>query len=88
MSCADQNGSGGVLDVGPQPSMEQSFLYGNHVLKGGLGRMTENTPKYQASLLFTSVGFAQGQIVGSRHAAFSYCSEPAPHAVPDTHTWT
>ena len=26
---------------------EQQFLYGHHVMKSGLGRITENTPKYQ-----------------------------------------
>ena len=30
-----------------KPSAEMSFLYGNHVLKSGLGRITENTPAYQ-----------------------------------------
>merc|ERR1712127_429663 len=30
-----------------KPSAEQSFLYGNHVLKAGLGRITEDTPQYQ-----------------------------------------
>ncbi|KAF4350523.1 hypothetical protein F8388_014984 [Cannabis sativa] len=25
-----------------KPTSEMSFLYGNHVLKGGLGRITEN----------------------------------------------
>jgi len=28
-----------------KPSAELSFLYGNHVLKAGLGRITENTPQ-------------------------------------------
>merc|ERR1712222_114378 len=27
-------------------SAEQQFLYGHHVMKSGLGRITENTPKY------------------------------------------
>ena len=30
-----------------KPGGEQSFLYGNHVLKAGLGRITEDTPQYQ-----------------------------------------
>lgn len=33
-----------------KPNQEQSFLYGNHVLKGGLGRMTEGTPKYESDI--------------------------------------
>ena len=27
-------------------SAEQQFLYGHHIMKSGLGRITENTPKY------------------------------------------
>jgi len=30
-----------------KPSSELSYLYGNNVLKAGLGRITENTPQYQ-----------------------------------------
>ena len=29
-----------------KPSSEMQFLYGNHVLKSGLGRITEATPAY------------------------------------------
>lgn len=45
----------GALDVLAQyakykiwvkPSAEMQYLYGNHVLKSGLGRITENTPAY------------------------------------------
>ncbi len=31
-------------------SAEQQFLYGHHVMKAGLGRITENTDKYQVQL--------------------------------------
>ncbi len=31
-------------------SAEQQFLYGHHVMKAGLGRITENTDKYQVEL--------------------------------------
>lgn len=36
-----------------KPSAEQQFLYGNNVLKSGLGRITENTPKYQGVVVFS-----------------------------------
>eukprot|EP01091_Cochliopodium_minus_P004878 TRINITY_DN14776_c0_g1_i1.p1 TRINITY_DN14776_c0_g1~~TRINITY_DN14776_c0_g1_i1.p1 ORF type:complete len:181 (-),score=29.78 TRINITY_DN14776_c0_g1_i1:56-598(-) len=35
-----------------KPSAELSFLYGNHVLKSGLGRITANTPKYQGVVIY------------------------------------
>ncbi|KAL3279390.1 hypothetical protein HHI36_016900 [Cryptolaemus montrouzieri] len=31
---------------------EQQFLYGNHVSKSGLGRISENTEKYQGVIVF------------------------------------
>lgn len=34
-----------------KPSAEQQFLYGHHVMKSGLGRITENTPQYQGVLV-------------------------------------
>merc|ERR1712087_79259 len=34
-------------------SAEQSFLYGNHVLKAGLGRITEDTPQYQGVVVLS-----------------------------------
>ena len=41
-----------VYKVWVKASAEQSFLYGNHVLKSGLARMTENTPQYQGVLVY------------------------------------
>lgn len=36
-----------------KPSAEQQFLYGNHVMKSGLGRITENTPQYQGVVVYS-----------------------------------
>lgn len=45
-----------------KPSAEMSFLYGNHVLKSGLGRITDNTPAYAGvvvcSMTDIPLGFA------------------------------
>jgi 60S ribosome subunit biogenesis protein NIP7 len=35
-----------------KPTVEQSFLYGNHVLKSGLGRITEDTEKFDGVVIF------------------------------------
>jgi 60S ribosome subunit biogenesis protein NIP7 len=35
-----------LVQVWVRPSAEMQFLYGNHVLKSGLGRITEGTPAY------------------------------------------
>ena len=36
-----------------KPGAEQSFLYGNHILKSGLGRITDNTPRYQGVVIYS-----------------------------------
>ncbi|NWY10617.1 NIP7 protein, partial [Aphelocoma coerulescens] len=36
-----------------KPGSEQSFLYGNHVLKSGLGRITESTAQYQGVVVYS-----------------------------------
>lgn len=36
-----------------KPTSEMSFLYGNHVLKGGLGRITENTAAGDGVVVFS-----------------------------------
>ncbi|XP_019746621.1 60S ribosome subunit biogenesis protein NIP7 homolog [Hippocampus comes] len=36
-----------------KPGAEQSFLYGNHILKSGLGRITENTMQYQGVVVYS-----------------------------------
>eukprot|EP00128_Syssomonas_multiformis_P002279 Colp12_sorted_trinity150504_noHs@11607 len=44
-----------------KPNGEQSFLYGNHVLKSQLGRITEDTPQHQGVVIYsmadTPLGF-------------------------------
>jgi 60S ribosome subunit biogenesis protein NIP7 len=35
-----------------KPSGEQSFLYGNHVLKSHIARMTEDTPQYSGIVIY------------------------------------
>ena len=36
-----------------KPTSEMSFLYGNHLLKSGLGRITENTPANQGVVVYS-----------------------------------
>ena len=36
-----------------KPAGEQSFLHGNHILKSGFGRITENTPQYQGVIVYS-----------------------------------
>lgn len=45
ITCLDYLAQFAEYKVWVKPSAELSFLYGNHVLKSGLGRITENTPQ-------------------------------------------
>lgn len=36
-----------------KPQSEMSFLYGNNVTKGGLGRMTEGIPQYAGVVVYS-----------------------------------
>jgi len=37
-----------------------SFLYGNHVLKSGLGRITDNTPAYAGVVVYSMADIPLG----------------------------
>jgi len=43
-----------------RPAGEMNFLYGNHVLKAHLGRITENTPRYQGVVIYSMSDIALG----------------------------
>jgi 60S ribosome subunit biogenesis protein NIP7 len=43
-----------------KPSAEMSFLYGNHVTKNGLARMTEGTPQYAGCVVFNMADIPLG----------------------------
>lgn len=42
-----------VLQIWVKPSSEMQFLYGNNVVKSGLGRITENTPAYTGVVIYS-----------------------------------
>ncbi|KAK7799616.1 hypothetical protein U0070_016248 [Myodes glareolus] len=43
-----------------KPGAEQSFLYGNYVLKSGLDRIIENTSQYQGVVVYSMVDIPLG----------------------------
>lgn len=52
VTCLDLLSAYAKYKVWVKPSSEMSFLYGNHVLKSGLGRITENTDQHQVFTVF------------------------------------
>merc|ERR1719494_1528633 len=59
-----------------KPGAEQSFLYGNHVQKSGLGRITDNTPKYQGVVVYSMSDLPLGFGVAAK--ATSECRHADP----------
>lgn len=41
------------LQIWVKPTAEMQYMYGNHVMKSGLGRITENTPAYTGVVIYS-----------------------------------
>lgn len=52
ITALDQIAEHAKYKVWIKPSNEMSFLYGNHVTKNGLAKITENTPQYAGVVVF------------------------------------
>ncbi|NXF53174.1 NIP7 protein, partial [Oceanites oceanicus] len=62
-----------------KPGSEQSFLYGNHVLKSGLGRITENTAQYQGVVVYSMADVPLGFGVAAKST--QECRKVDPMAI-------
>ena len=62
-----------------KPSGEQSYLYGNHVIKAHIGRMTDNIPKYSGVVYFSMNDLPLGFGVAARGSM--ECKELEPTAI-------
>ena len=65
-TCLDYLAQYAVHKVWVKPQSENSFLYGNHILKAGLGRITEDTPQYQGVVVLSMNDLPLGFGVASR----------------------
>ncbi|XP_060525381.1 60S ribosome subunit biogenesis protein NIP7 homolog [Cylas formicarius] len=59
-----------------KPSAEQQFLYGNHVTKAGLGRISENVEKYNGVLVYSMSDLPLGFGVAARSTAECKLADP------------
>lgn len=57
-------------------SAEQQFLYGNNISKAGLGRITENTPKYQGVIVYSMNDLPLGFGVTARSTTECKLADP------------
>ena len=60
-----------------KPAAEMSLLYGNHVLKSGLGRITESTPTNTGVVLFSMTDVPLGFGVTAKSTAECRSMEPS-----------
>lgn len=59
-----------------KPSAEQQFLYGNHVTKAGLGRISENTEKYSGVVVYNMADLPLGFGAAARSTAECKHADP------------
>ncbi|XP_018328355.1 60S ribosome subunit biogenesis protein NIP7 homolog [Agrilus planipennis] len=59
-----------------KPSAEQQFLYGHHIKKSGLGRISESTEKYQGVVIFSMSDIPLGFGVAAKSTAECKHSDP------------
>lgn len=62
-----------------KPGGEQVFLYGNHVLRTHLAKMTENAPRYQGVVIFSMNDVPLG--FGATARATEECLKVQPHDI-------
>ena len=65
------------LQVWVKPAAEMSLLYGNHVLKSGLGRITESTPTNTGVVLYSMSDVPLGFGVTAKSTAECRSMEPS-----------
>ncbi|XP_011494566.1 PREDICTED: 60S ribosome subunit biogenesis protein NIP7 homolog isoform X2 [Ceratosolen solmsi marchali] len=59
-----------------KPSAEQQFLYGNNINKAGLGKITENTSKYQGVVVYSMNDLPLGFGVAAKSTLECACADP------------
>eukprot|EP00727_Mastigamoeba_balamuthi_P006142 m51a1_g2147 putative 60s ribosome subunit biogenesis protein nip7 homolog (184) ;mRNA; r:8671-9642 len=79
VTCLDYLAQYAKYKVWVKPAAEMSFLYGNHVLKAGLGRITESTPKNQGVVVFSMSDIPLG--FGTTSFSTQECRKLQPSAI-------
>jgi 60S ribosome subunit biogenesis protein NIP7 len=64
-------------------SAEQQFLYGHHVLKSGLGRITDDTPQYTGVIVYSMSDLPLG--FGTTSKSTAECRHSDPMAIVAFH---
>ena len=81
VTCLDYIAQFSLYKVWLKPSAEMTFLYGNHVYKAGLQKMTENTPQYAGVVIFNQHDTPLGFGISAQTTAYTQESEETAIAV-------
>lgn len=64
-----------------KPSQEMGFLYGNHITKSGLARMTEKTPQYAGVVVYNMADLPLGFGVAAQSTDHCQTLDPTGNVV-------
>lgn len=64
-----------------KPNSEMSFLYGNNVVKSGLGRITEGTPQYAGVVVYSMNDIPLGFGIAAQATELCKDLEPTAYVV-------
>jgi 60S ribosome subunit biogenesis protein NIP7 len=76
ITCLDVLAQYAKFKVWVKPNGEMPFLYGNHILKAHLGRITEDTPEHQGVVIYNMSDIAIGFGVTARSTGEMRDSDP------------
>lgn len=83
VTCLGELSQHAKFKVWLKPSAEMSFLYGNHVSKNGIARMTEGVPQFAGVLVLSMSNLALG--FGRAAHATERCKDLDPTSVAILH---
>jgi len=79
VTCLDYIAQFAQFKIWVKPSSEMSYLYGKHILKAGLGRITENTPKHCGVIVYSMSDIPLG--FGTTAYSTQECRKLEPKAI-------
>lgn len=83
ITCLDYLAPYAKYKVHVKPSSEQSFLYGNHVMKAGLGRITDGTPRNAGVVIYSMSDVPLG--FGAAAMSTTECRKCSPMSIVAFH---
>lgn len=83
VTCLDYLAQYAKYKIWIKPTAEMSYLYGNHILKAHVGKMTEEVPEHQGVVVFNMNDIPLGFAVTAKSAVM--CTKLDPTAIVGYH---